>query len=95
MPETTITVHHAAGLHLRPAGLFVQTAARFNSTILITNLDRAGSPTVNAKTLMQVMKLGVAQGHRMHISAEGDDADAALAALEQLVASGFGLEDSS
>lgn len=86
----TLTVNHAAGLHMRPARLFVQTAARFAASVRAQNLDRPGSPDGNAKSLIDVMKLGVAQGHRVQVSADGDDADAALTALRELVDSNFG-----
>lgn len=90
IPEITLTITHPAGLHMRPAKDFVQTATRFQAQLRAHNLDRPGSPEANAKSMIDIMKLGVAQGHRILITAEGDDADAALAALEQLVTSNFG-----
>ncbi|WP_029215018.1 HPr family phosphocarrier protein [Kallotenue papyrolyticum] len=85
MPELNITIHHAVGLHARPAALFVQTAKRFASTITVRNGER----TANAKSIVQVLTLGARQGSVLTISAEGDDADAALAALQALIASNF------
>jgi phosphotransferase system HPr (HPr) family protein len=87
--ETTFTINHPAGLHLRPAALFVQTAARFQSQIKITNLSRGVSPEVNAKSMFGVMQSGVSQGHQIRVTATGPDATEAIAALKALVESGF------
>jgi phosphotransferase system HPr (HPr) family protein len=90
MSEITLTVHHQAGLHLRPARLFFQTAARFKSAIRLANLDRDPDAEADAKSLFDIMRIGVSHGHRIRVRAEGDDADQALAALEQLVNTNFG-----
>lgn len=95
MPETTLTITHPAGLHMRPAALFVQTAARFKSSVRVVNLDRPASPTVDAKSMIGVMQIAVSQGHRVHINVEGEDAEAAIAALQKLVESGFMVENLS
>ncbi len=91
MPETTIIVTETHGLHARPAALFVQTAARFTSSVQVKNLDRPAGRTVDAKSMLGVTALGVSQGQRILISAEGDDAASALAALQHLVESDFAL----
>jgi phosphocarrier protein FPr len=70
--------------------LFVKTAAAFTSDMAITNLSRDPARTVNPKSLLALLTLGVSSGHEIRISANGSDADAALAALEQLVADGLG-----
>lgn len=88
--ETTLTVFNKVGLHMRPAKEFVQTASRFSSALRVRNLDRPERPDGNAKSMIDVMKLGVASGHRIHVSASGDDAAAALEALTKLVADNFG-----
>jgi multiphosphoryl transfer protein len=97
MPETTITVTEAHGLHARPAALFVQTAARFTSSVQVKNLDRPAGRTVDAKSMLGVTALRVSQGQRILISAEGDDAASALVALRHLVESDFtiGPEDAT
>jgi phosphocarrier protein FPr len=97
MPETTITVTEAHGLHARPAALFVQTAARFTSSVQVKNLDRPAGRPVDAKSMLGVTALGVSQGQRILIRAEGDDAASALAALQHLVESDFtiGPEDAT
>ena len=88
VPEFEIEVKHEAGLHLRPAALFVQTAARFKSDIQVRNITR-NSPLRNAKSALEVMMLGVSQGCRIAVHAEGPDAEEALAVLRRLVESNF------
>lgn len=87
--ETTLTITHAAGLHLRPAALFVRTASRFQSQVRLRNLSRAGGPEVDAKSMLGVMQAAVSQGHQVLVRATGADAVDALAALEELVARNF------
>ncbi|MEJ2412613.1 MAG: HPr family phosphocarrier protein [Anaerolineales bacterium] len=86
MPEIKLTVNHKVGLHARPASVFVQTAARFNSDIEVTH----GDNTVNAKSILAVLTLGAHQGSEIIIKAEGEDAEDALKALEELVNDNFG-----
>jgi dihydroxyacetone kinase phosphotransfer subunit len=88
--ETTLTIFNTVGLHMRPAKEFVQTAQRFQAALRVRNLDRPERPDGNAKSMIDVMKLGVSSGHRIAVRAEGADAEAALAALTQLVESNFG-----
>ena len=85
MPEITLTVRHKAGLHARPAALFVQTAKQFNSDIKVT----LGEKEANAKSILSVLALGVDQGAVITIRTEGGNADQALAALEMLIESNF------
>jgi len=86
MPEITVTIHHPAGLHARPAALFVQTAQRFASTVEV----RLGERRANGKSILSILTLGANQGASVTISAEGDDAQQALASLQALVESDFG-----
>jgi len=89
MPSLTLTIHHSAGLHARPAALFVKTAASFPCAITVQNLTNQ-KPPANAKSVLSVMTQGVARGHQVLVQAEGDTAEAALAALQALVESNFG-----
>ncbi|ALS01427.1 phosphocarrier protein HPr [Enterococcus silesiacus] len=65
------------GIHARPATLLVQTASKFNSDI---NLEYKGK-SVNLKSIMGVMSLGVGQGSDVTISVDGVDEADALAAI--------------
>jgi phosphocarrier protein HPr len=66
------------GIHARPATLLVQSASKFNSDIQLTYKEKS----VNLKSIMGVMSLGVGQGADVTISADGDDEADAIAALE-------------
>ncbi len=86
MPQLKITIQHKAGLHARPAALFVQTAKRYQSDIVVSH----GSRSANAKSILSVLTLGASQGAEITLQADGHDADAALRALQTLIASNFG-----
>ena len=89
MATTEVQVTNPSGLHARPAARFVEAAAGFASRITVENLDR-GSRPVDAKSLLMLLTAGVVRGHRVRITAEGPDADAAVETLHDLVASGLG-----
>ena len=76
------------GLHARPAMQFVEIANRFNCRIEVAN----GMLVVDAKSIMSVMRLAATKGTVLKIVADGEDAQAAVEALEKLVAEGFGEE---
>ncbi|HEY9802462.1 MAG TPA: phosphoenolpyruvate--protein phosphotransferase [Leptolyngbyaceae cyanobacterium] len=90
--EIRLTINNRLGLHARPAAQFVGTIARFQAQIWVQNLT-TGSPPVRGDSINQVATLGVRQGHQLAISAIGVDADAALAALQALIANNFGEAD--
>jgi phosphotransferase system HPr (HPr) family protein len=89
MAEATIQVRNKVGLHARPASLFVQTAAKFSSRVKVKNLTTNGN-FVDAKSIIMVLTLGVMKDHEVVIQTDGEDADAALAALRSLIDSDFG-----
>lgn len=67
------------GIHARPATMLVQTASKFSSDI---NLEYSGK-TVNLKSIMGVMSLGVGQNADVTITADGDDASDAMTAISE------------
>ena len=77
------------GLHARASAKFVQTAEKFNAAVTVT---RAGE-TVGGTSIMGLMMLAAATGTTIKVEATGSEASAAIAALSQLVQSGFGEED--
>ena len=86
MPRAEAEISNRLGLHARPSAKLTQLATQFNSEVW---LERAGR-RVNAKSIMGVMMLAATQGSRLVIETEGDDADAALQAIVELIASRFG-----
>ena len=85
--ERRVTVINELGLHARPAAEFVKLASRFKSDI---SLQKDGD-AVNGKSIMGVMTLAAECGAELTLRAEGSDADAAVTALEELVANEFGI----
>ncbi|HEY8310691.1 MAG TPA: HPr family phosphocarrier protein [Gemmatimonadaceae bacterium] len=86
MAERTVTIVNKNGVHARPAAEIVKTAGKFASNITIVRDDLE----VNGKSIMGVMMLAAEAGSQITLRATGDDADAAVEALAQLVAAKFG-----
>ncbi len=86
MHEVTMVVKHEAGLHARPAALFVGKAKQFKSRILVAK----GDVEVDAKSILKILTLGVNQGTVITVKAQGDDEECAVKALQDLVESNFG-----
>ncbi len=74
------------GLHARPAAEFVKVAGRFRSSVTVSK----DGMEVNGKSIMGMMMLAAEKGSSLSLRAEGDDAPDAIAALEALIAAGFG-----
>lgn len=87
--QRRLTVRNRLGLHARPAARFVQTVGHFASSVTVRNLTRHG-PAVNARSINLVATQAIRQGDEIELSASGADAEAALAALQQLADEGFG-----
>ena len=83
-----IEVKNETGLHARPASMFVNLAGTFKSKI---ELQRLGEEDrYNAKSIIMLLSLGLEQGEKALLSAEGEDEKEAVNALAELVA---GFED--
>ncbi|MDR7073698.1 MULTISPECIES: phosphocarrier protein HPr [Bacillales] len=81
MAEKTFKVTSESGIHARPATTLVNQAGQFSSDI---TLDYNGK-SVNLKSIMGVMSLGIQSGAEITVKAEGSDADEALAAIEDVM----------
>ena len=79
--EVEVDIKNADGLHMRPAMQFVDIANRFDCDIAVSNTEN----TVDGKSIMQMSMLAATFGTKLRIRAEGDDAQAAVDALRQLV----------
>ena len=80
-----LTILNRFGIHARHAALFVKTAGRFASDILV---EKDGS-IVSAKSIMGLLTLEGSKGAVLKITATGRDAEEALEALEDLVKQKF------
>ena len=85
MISRDVTITNSIGLHARPATFFIQKANGYKSSVWVEKEDRK----VNAKSLLGVLSLGIAQGMTVKLIAEGDDEQEALDGLENLINSGF------
>jgi len=79
--DVTVTLPDGIALHARPAGLFVKTALKFQSRLTVTSDGKAA----DAKSILAVLALGALGGTHLRLTAEGDDASAALDALAACV----------
>ena len=84
--EAKFTVQGELGLHARPAGRFVTLAGHFEAEISVA---RDGDEEwVNGRSVLSILSLAAASGTTLRIRAEGEDAEAAVAALGALLLEG-------
>lgn len=86
--SASVLIRNLKGLHARASAKFVKCAETFDAAITVT---RDGQ-SVGGTSIMGLMMLAATPGSHIDISAQGPDAEAALAALVALVESGFGEE---
>lgn len=86
--EATVVIGNKAGIHARPASMMVQAATKFKSKIKLT----AKGKTIDAKSILMIMSMGLVKGTEVVISAEGEDAAEAVKAIKELIESKFGEE---
>jgi phosphocarrier protein HPr len=86
MLSKSLEIVNKLGLHARAAAKLTQVAGGFAADIWLSRSGRR----VNAKSIMGVMMLAAGQGTSVLVEAKGDDAEAAIAAIEKLVAERFG-----
>ncbi|MBQ9803056.1 MAG: HPr family phosphocarrier protein [Clostridia bacterium] len=85
MISREVTITNSIGLHARPATFFIQKANGYKSSVWVEKEDRK----VNAKSLLGVLSLGVAQGMTIKLIADGSDEVDALDGLQELIDKGF------
>ena len=91
MNEATVTVvlKNKYGMHVRPAGLFAKTAARYRADVTV---EKDGI-VVPGKSIMALMTLEAVNGTSLTIRATGEEAQTAVKELEALVERKFDLHD--
>ena len=85
MIQRDVTVVNEGGLHARPATFYIQKANSYKSSIWVVKDERK----VNAKSLLGVLSIGIAQGMTITLVADGDDEKAAVDGLEKLISGGL------
>ncbi|MGI8700613.1 MAG: HPr family phosphocarrier protein [Nocardioidaceae bacterium] len=84
-----VQIVNPEGLHARPAVLLAKAAADLAVDVSVTNLDSGAGPA-SADSMLELMSLGVRQGNRVRLSAQGSAARDALETLAGLIAAGLG-----
>jgi phosphotransferase system HPr (HPr) family protein len=81
--EATITITDPVGLHARPAAVLVRTAGQYQTRVHLTH----GTKRADARSIIQLLALGVRPGSPVTVTAEGmDEAEALAAVLDVLTA---------
>jgi len=85
MTEKEVTIKNRAGIHARPASLIVQVANEYKADI---SMEKSGN-RINAKSIMGIIALGAAYNTTLTVIAEGEDEEAAVAAIVRLFENRF------
>ncbi|NLZ78337.1 MAG: HPr family phosphocarrier protein [Gammaproteobacteria bacterium] len=86
MPSCQITIINKLGLHARAAAKFVSVANAFPCQVQV---GREVTTLCNGKNIMSVMMLAASKGTQLHLNTQGEQADEALAALQELINARF------
>lgn len=81
MKEKKVTIIDPVGLHARPATVAVNAASKFRSDVKLTYNGKS----VNMKSIMGVMSLGVPTQEAITISCDGEDEDIAITSIEDIL----------
>ena len=85
MTEKTIRINNRAGIHARPAAMFVEAAKEFKCTIHVEK----GRDKINGKSILGLMTLGASYGMNLKIITDGEDEERAAEILVRLIESKF------
>ena len=80
-----LEIKNKLGLHARAAALLVQTVNKFSAQV---NVSKDGQ-TADGRSIMGVLTLAATQGSKIHVEANGEDAEQVIRALEKLVEARF------
>lgn len=81
MQEKTFTITADTGVHARPATLLVNKAGQFEAEVEISYNNK----TVNLKSIMGVMSLGIPKGAEIKVTANGKDEEEAIKGVEEVI----------
>ena len=81
MKQISVTVIDPVGLHARPATVAVNAASKFKCEVKVAYKGR----TVNMKSIMGVMSLGIPTQSEITVSCEGEDEDVAVKTIEDVL----------
>lgn len=89
MLQHTVTIKNKLGLHARAAAKLVNTAGRFESSVVIEHRDNSA----DAKSIMGIMMLAATQGTELKLIVEGQDETEALESVLSLIDNLFGEDE--
>lgn len=81
MKQISVTVIDPVGLHARPATVAVNAASKFKCEVKVAYKGR----TVNMKSIMGVMSLGIPTQSEITVSCEGEEEDVAVKTIEDVL----------
>ena len=87
--EKEVTLVNKYGMHVRPAGALAKVCQKYESEVTVANAGNA----VSGKSVLGLMTLEAPVGTVLKVTAEGGDADLAVAEIEELVKNHFGIAD--
>lgn len=79
--EKTFTIIDEAGIHARPASILVQAVSKFSADV---NLEYKGK-TVNLKSILGIMSLGIPSGAEIKVTASGEDENEAIQKVTEVL----------
>lgn len=88
MTRREVTIRNRLGLHARAAARFVHTANRFRARVTVSGNGKS----MDGKSILGILLLAASQGSVLQVGADGEDEEAAVSALVELVEGGFGEE---
>ncbi len=86
--KDSFIVVNEKGLHTRPSTELVKCAATFKSQVMLVYQDY----TVNAKSLLGILMLAASRGAKIHVIAEGEDAELAVKSILTLARNKFNIK---
>ena len=84
--EKKVMIQNDTGIHARPASMLVEEAGNYEADVELVKDGKS----VNAKSIMGIMSLGIQKSAEVTVKAEGSDEEEAVNAIVELIESGFG-----
>lgn len=82
-----IKIHNPTGLHLRPAGIFCNTASNYKCKVLF---EYDNTLNANAKSVLSVLGACIKSGDEIVLICDGEDEEEAMKAMVEAIESGLG-----
>ena len=87
MLRQKIKIHNPTGLHLRPAGIFCNTASNYKCKVLF---EYDNTLNANAKSVLSVLGACIKSGDEIVLICDGEDEEEAMKAMVDAIESGLG-----